>query len=379
MMKKEFPILYKYTTKGAIQQWQIVVDGDKFYTIEGIKDGKLTTSKPTICIGKNIGKKNETTPEQQALAEATSKHKGKLDKSYNEVLTEKKNYFEPMLAETYGEVSVSKPKRRVGVEWGKYRVFVQPKLDGLRSDSQNNTLTSRNGKPFTSCPHLYQNTTQLDGELYTHSYNDDFNKIVSLIRSGKDLTDEQKEEAKVMEFWAYDYPSVKGVFSVRYEALKKWFSTQNNSSIKLVPTYEVHSHKEVLEYHKKFLKEGYEGTIIRTDTAEYQNKRCDQLLKHKDFIDEEFEIFDYVEGKGSRAGTIGKFWVILDKSKPYDKKKRINCCKSNVKGVHSFLKEVWDNRDTYIGTEATIQFFGYTPAGKLRFPYITKLNRKEYE
>lgn len=51
-----WPIIYKYTTKGQVQQWQIVAENDSFYTIEGIVDGKLTKSFPTLCMGKNKGK-----------------------------------------------------------------------------------------------------------------------------------------------------------------------------------------------------------------------------------------------------------------------------------------------------------------------------------
>ena len=68
-----FPVLYKYTVKGQIQRWQITVQGDSFWTTEGIEGGVLTTSLPTVCKAKNVGRSNETTPQEQALAEAQSK------------------------------------------------------------------------------------------------------------------------------------------------------------------------------------------------------------------------------------------------------------------------------------------------------------------
>jgi hypothetical protein len=72
-VKKVFPVLYKYSTKGVAQQWQIIVDGDSFYSIDGQVGGKLTTSAPTICKPKNVGRSNETTAEQQSLLEAEAK------------------------------------------------------------------------------------------------------------------------------------------------------------------------------------------------------------------------------------------------------------------------------------------------------------------
>lgn len=358
---KTFPILYKYTTKGQIQQWQIKVCNDRFFTEEGIKGGMITVSAPTFCKGKNIGKKNETTPEEQALAEAAAKHQKKLDKGYNEVLTDEKKFFEPMLAKDYKDVKI---------EWGKTRVFVQPKLDGLRCINEDGKLMSRNGKPYVACPHLTQNDTILDGELYTHEYKDDFNKIVSLCKKQKPTPEELQESKNKVQFWAYDFPGEEGVFSKRYQSLKAWIKKQDNKSIMLVPTYEIFSEDDLIEWHANFLEMGYEGTIVRLDTENYENKRSKSLLKYKDFQDDEFTIVGFEEGKGGRAGTIGKFIVRITDN---------ITCESNVKGNFDFLKDVWKNRDSYIGTKATIKYFGYTPAGKLRFPYVIKLNREEYE
>ena len=126
------------------------------------------------------------------------------------------------------------------------------------------------------------------------------------------------------------------------------------------------------EYHEKFLEDGYEGSILRLDLGEYENKRSKQLLKKKDFIDEEFKIIDAEEGEGGRAGTIGFFIMQHDKNK--DK-----TFKSNVKGDFDYLKDVWKNHKNYIGTMATVKYFNRTPDDIPRFPYIIKLNRNEYE
>jgi hypothetical protein len=72
--------------------------GDSFWTEEGIKGGTLTTSLPTKCKSKNLGRSNETSPKQQAEAEAKAKWQKKIDGGYNEVLTKEKKFVEPMLA-----------------------------------------------------------------------------------------------------------------------------------------------------------------------------------------------------------------------------------------------------------------------------------------
>lgn len=118
-MRTEFKTLYKNTSLGQVQSWQIVVEGNTYYTIEGIN--QLSTSKPTVCVGKNIGRANETTPEQQALNEARSLYQKKLDKGYSEDAPQASKFFEPMLAferEKYEKLLFTVP------------TYVQPKLDG---------------------------------------------------------------------------------------------------------------------------------------------------------------------------------------------------------------------------------------------------------
>lgn len=365
-----FPKLYKYTTKGQIQEWQIFVDGDKFYTIEGIKDGKLTTSLPTICISRNVGKRNETTDSEQAILEATAKHQKKCDNHYNEILTTERGFLEPMLAhkmEDYEKLLFTVP------------TFISRKLDGLRAVNQNDSLLSRNGKEYVATPHLLQNKEVLDGELYNPKFSDDFNEIVSLCKKTKPTAEDLDASKKHVEYHIYDLPDCLGVFSERYKKLLEFFKKNSNPAFKLVEAIQVYSIDEIKKYHEQFLEEGYEGSMIRLDLGNYENKRSKQLLKYKNWMDEEFEIVGSAEGEGGRAGTIGKFFVKLEKDKPFNIEKKENICKSNIKGNFDYLKDIWKNKDLYIGKMATIKFFGYTPDGSLRFPYVIKLDRQSYE
>lgn len=377
-MKKEYPVLYRYSkSKKSIEQWQVIAENDTFYTIHGQKDGKLTVSKPTVCYGKNIGKKNATTPDGQAISEAEAKVREKMSEGYNEVLQTERNYTEPMLAKVFAD-------EMDAIDWEGEDVWIQPKLDGIRAlNDKDQSLTSRKGKPFTSCPHVYQTSHLLDGELYSHEYKHDFNTISKMVKTHiKNLSPEQLAEIKnKMKFWAYDFPEHKGVFSERYAKLQEWYdglSEEEAQYFMLTPTFKVSSYEEVLDYFELFRIKGYEGAIVRRDIAHYEYKRSKQLLKLKEFTDEEFTIIGYEEGKGGRAGTIGKFLM------KHDKDERANF-KSNVKGNHAFLREVWLNRDYYIGKSATIQFFNRTPykadgtGDKPRHPYIIKLDRESYE
>lgn len=343
----EFPSLYKLTSTSQVQTWQIFVENNHYYTIEGILNGKLTQSMPTICAGKNIGKKNETTPDQQALLEAQSKFQKKLDKGYAEVLGEGTKFFEPMLAfkrKNYEKLLFTVP------------TFVSPKLDGVRVILKEGKLFSREGNPILSCPHLELEDLLLDGELYNHDLKHDFNRIISLTRQSKP-TLQDFEDAKIIEFWVYDFPNLQEVYSKRYDAYN---SLDLPVSYKKVPCYPVYSVEDIEAFHLKFIEEGYEGTMIRLDLGSYANKRSKQLLKYKNFMDEEFEILDVIEGEGNRSGVAGKLVVKVPNGD----------CKVSMTGNLEFMRQVLVDKHKFIGKQCTVKFFGWTEAGKLRFPTL---------
>lgn len=353
----KFPILYKLTKKNQIQQWQIFVESDFYYTVEGIVGGVLTTSKPSYCEPKNIGKSNETSVSEQVIIEARAKHKKKLEEGYStKVETSGKIFFEPMLAfdyEKHKDLCFTVP------------TFIQPKLDGIRCYLNNKTLTSRNGKSIVSCPHLQYDLSGLDGELYNHDLKADFNKIVSLVRKTKPTSENIQESFGKILFWVYDYPFYSNlVFSKRYERLK---TLDLPSHIVITPCFQIKSKEELLKYHNQFLSEGYEGSIVRLDLGGYENKRSKQLLKFKNWKDEEFEIIGVLEGKGNRKGCANMLTVNVNGKS----------CEVTTTGTEDFMRELWKNKNSVIGLKATVKFFGYTESGSLRFPTLKSI--RDYE
>lgn len=359
MATKRFPTLYKINSKGKVQQWEIVVSNNMFFTTEGDVDGKLTSTLPTVCKAKR-----GTTAEQQALKEAEAKIKAKIGAGYAEKLEDAIVFFQPMLAkkiEDYGDLLFTVP------------TYIQPKLDGIRCVSEKNTLMSRKGKPFIATPHLQQDRYLLDGELYNHDLREDFNQIVSITRKKKVTVRDLQLSKEQIQFHIYDLPMHEGVFSDRYKALSILFSKDTyliDKGYRLVPTYAVKDLEELNKYHEQFLSEGYEGSIVRLDLANYENKRTNQLLKKKEWQDEEFIIQDVIEGIGNRTGTVGKLMFKTKEGKEFG---------ANVKGDFDYLRLLFKIKDSLIGIEATVKFFQLTPDGIPRFPLVIKLNRNEYE
>ncbi len=350
----KLPILYSRSTTGKISTWEIEYNKDSYRTISGFQDMKLITSEWTKCKGKSY---NSTA--EQTEKESKALHKKKIESGMFEDIrkVDDEIHFEPMLAK-----DIKKEK----INW-KYRVFIQPKLDGLRCINQKNRQFSRNGKEFICTPHLNQNSTILDGELYNHELKHDFNTIISLCRKTKPTKEDIEASSKTVQYWIYDFPGHKGVFSERYKALGQWFLLNAEMGFVMVPTIEVFNQEDIDKYHEKFLELGYEGSIVRIDSHEYENKRSKSLLKNKDFFDAEFVIKGVEEGIGKLKGKVGVFNFEID-GKPFN---------SAVNGTHEYLEELWKNRKELIGKEATVKYFNLTPDGIPRFGKVLAI--RDYE
>ena len=122
------------------------------------------------------------------------------------------------------------------------------------------------------------------------------------------------------------------------------------------------------EIYDNYLTLGYEGQIVRLDER-YEMKRSKCLLKRKDFMDDEYEIIEVVEGEGNRSGMAG--YAMMKNKKGYEN------FRTNIKGDFEFLKEMLIEKETYKGKSATIRFFGLTPDHKPRFPYMVGV--RDYE
>jgi DNA ligase-1 len=126
------------------------------------------------------------------------------------------------------------------------------------------------------------------------------------------------------------------------------------------------------ELFQVYLEMGYEGQMVRLSTTPYENKRTKQLLKRKEFEEEEFLIHDIEEGTGNRSGMAGTIYL---------KKQDGAVFGSGVRGNRDSYRELLQNKTKYIGTLASVRFQNYTPDGVPRFPVVVKFwmsSKREY-
>ncbi len=367
------PKLYKKTSTGAIQYWETYVAensdhsvGYDIWTKYGQVGGKEQTSVDLISKGKNEGRANETSVQQQAVAEANATWTKKKKSGYVENIEsaqadETDEIIEggivPMLAKKFADQA-----HKI-----KYPAFVQPKLDGIRCiaiiKDGKCTLWSRTRKPITSCPHIVQELEEtfgdavLDGELYNHDFKKDFEKIVSAVRK------ETPEEGYLnVQYHIYDK-----VNKVPFFMREKFLSGMAKSMpvvtiptyVKFVKTESVAGEDEVFDKFQEYLLEGFEGCMVRQSDGLYVNKRSSDLLKVKEMDDTEFKIVDVKEGRGKLAGHAIFICYMPSIDDTFDAK---------LKGDTEYLKKLWEDPSLWKEKLLTVQHQGYTAYGKPRFP-----------
>lgn len=369
---KKYPILYKKDKSGKVRLWSISaifnnIDNTYWINIEyGQKDGKITYNEKEVREGKNIGKKNETSIEQQTILICDKTFKDKKEKEeYTENIDDDKTdkSFAPMLADKWEPNS--KTKRKVDIT---FPCFIQPKLDGIRCltylKDGKIVNQSRQLKYFNNLTHINNELEiifkknpylVLDGELYNHDIV--FNQIAGIVKKEK-LKDEDFEKLKQIQYHVYDcfFENKNLSFNERNKFLQSL--KDNMKYVKIVSTDTCKSKDDVITFHSKFLLDKYEGAILRNSDSSYEFRRSKHLQKFKTFSDDEFEIIDFKEGTGHDLGTV--IWKCKTKDgKEFD-----------VRPIGSVQErsELFKNGKQFIGKMLTVTYQELSEFGVPRFP-----------
>lgn len=257
--------------------------------------------------------------------------------------------------------------------------FLSRKYDGVRCIAVYHRTTNqtsyytRGGKLLTSLGNLELSTIQfasdftfdpviLDGEIIVNdgSSNEDFNETVSQVRR----TNYTIPHPKFMVFDVlthsefYDKPSPI-ILTDRLARIH-----QGSPNVMVIDQYDAHDHMDSMTMRVK--KDKWEGLIARKNTM-YQGKRSRDILKIKEFDTMEGVVCDY---------KVGQIRVYNSETQKYE----------HVMAVVSLILE--DGTDTGSGLSmderlsfykepnlilnktVSVQYFGKTPKGKLRFPTI---------
>ena len=187
--------------------------------------------------------------------------------------------------------------------------IVQPKLDGERcraiwSERHGYVLVSSEFNTIISVPHINKalerslSVAELDGELYVHGL--PFSEIHSIVGRTANLHPNYEQ----MEFHLFDIvndnPQASRLIQLD-ETVTAW------NPVKKVPYVLCCSFEEVMDAYNGFLKDGYEGMIVRHPEASYRRSRSPFIMKFKPKKDDYYLIIgtkEEVDKSGYPKGTL---------------------------------------------------------------------------
>ena len=137
--------------------------------------------------------------------------------------------------------------------------------------------------------------------------------------------------------------------------------------IKHVKTQAVATESLAKVVHQQNLDNGYEGSILRTNDV-YKCGRSWNLRKFKDFHDAEATLLAWVEGKGKRKGTVGKFMAVDDDGNEFG---------MPVMDKFDYLQKNFRKMRNWVGKTATFTYFERTKAGSYSHPLFKAI--RDYE
>lgn len=333
-VEHEFPTIYGVEKNGKPKVWNArvyvdILNGNASAEIEyGQLDGKKQITTREYTEGKNLGKKNETTPLQQCMAETKRKWQDKMEKEGYSLVPPNVESSEPsshshsqpsdckvfpMLAHAYEPLS-SKNKKSDIV----FPCYVQPKLDGLRCVCymvQNKVVAqSRTGSYFETVEHICAELRPLllknpglvlDGELYTTDI--PFEELAGLIKKKK-LSETDMQRVQCIKYHVYDIVVENVPYSKRHDRIVSTIGGTKCYHLELVHTQLINTMSEFRQAFSEYVAAGYEGIMLRNAEGLYrQNYRSHDLQKYKEFMESEYPIVGFKEAAGRDAGTV--IWV----------------------------------------------------------------------
>lgn len=336
--------------------YEVTIDNNNITYVYGQKNGKLQTEEETINEGKNIGKANETSPTEQALFEAERKVRKKIENGYSiingyKLSTVSKTVVEsnidipsPMLAKTYKD-----QEKQIRKKYSK--VDIQYKLNGNRCivNIKTKEMYSRKRKQITSipdiidkivdaCKNINKDIIWVDGELYSKELT--FNEIQSIIRQKNQVS----ELASKIKYNIFDVMSKK-----EWKERKKYLDKiVTNERVNVLKIFEIDIN-EIEKYNQQFVKDGYEGVIIRLPDYSYEQKRSSGLIKYKTFIDEEFKVIGFVSEKNNPL-KLGSIKLIMKNGNEFNARPSM---------TDEECDYIWTHQKEFINKYATVEFQNY--------------------
>jgi len=281
------------------------------------------------------------------------------------IKTDSNGFLKPMLAKDSNKCQTSVLNKRL---------LCSTKLNGVRclmqfSEGKIHAI-SRGGKEYNVPTTLIREALEdffkeypsviLDGELYNHGHH-----LQEL--SGIARLKEWEDRCNILEYWIYDIADSTKTFEERLEFLMLLKDKLKGiSKIKVIDHIETNSFREIQDLHNKWVKEGYEGLVARKPNSTYQfGKRGSDMIKVKEYMEQEFEIIDYKDGLRDEDFC---FILQTEDGKPFAAKPI-----GDRELKDRYLRDI----DEIIGKQGTVKFFEWSKEGVPQQPIFQVV--RDYE
>jgi DNA ligase-1 len=236
----------------------------------------------------------------------------------------------------------------------------EPKIDGVRvivevcRETLAVSFKTRNGNPLPAIAHLGASFSDIAIQHGVYTFDceavsgTDFFDGVGALRS-----QHRDEDARL---WLLDLPDDVGTYAQRRELMFSFMLRVGE--VQLVPSFANLSPNDA---YRRFVSQGFEGAMVKDTSAPYQQgKRSSAWLKVKAVDTEECAIVSVHEGKGRLAGTMGH--VVVEHG--------TRLVRVGGGFTDEQRRQIWENRDTVIGSWLEVSFQNMTPEGSFRHPRI---------
>ncbi len=285
--------------------------------------------------------------------------------------------FKPMLAP--GEDPMSFPDYFKKLQ---YPLLCSPKYDGIRCIIKGKRAMSRSFKilPSYQAQEEFCSYEHYDGELIEGNATDFdvYNRTQSHVMS------EDKPGNLTFHVFDYTHPEyLNRPFYERLEYLETMLGT--TGQVRMVKHEYIESHDDLIAYENQCLQLGFEGIMMRNPIGQYKlgrgTFREGLIYKLKRFKDDEATLIDilpmmenhniletdelgYAKRSSSKAGLVegtiaGKFQVLYNND-------ILDVAPGSFN--HSERREMFLNKEAYIGKQLKFRFFNHGIKDKPRFP-----------
>lgn len=236
--------------------------------------------------------------------------------------------------------------------------LMSEKLDGVRGYWDGRQLFSKNGHLFHPPLEFTRDLPDfpLEGELW--GGRGTFGQAAAVIKRV------QPDEGWLqLKFAIFDVPAAPGGFVQRIKLAQQWFGAHPSIYAFVIPQIIVPDREHLQQELQRIEMLGGEGLIVRKPDALYTAGRSIEILKVKNYQDDEATVIAHLPGKGRNAGRLGSLLVTLKDGTQFK--------------LGSGFSDDQRNNPPAIGEVITFKFYGKYPSGIPKFPSFLRVREDD--